>query len=120
MSHPVATVGVMATNTKHRAPGRSDRKGMSLAALFKMFPADDAAEAWFVDRRWPDGVRCPHCGHDDVQDGAAHPSQRFRCRGCRRRFSTRTGTVLADSNVGFREWVIAIYLFITSLKGSTR
>ena len=25
--------------------------------------------------------------------------------------------MLADSNVGFREWVIAIYLFITSLKG---
>ena len=79
-----------------------------MAALFKMFPDDDAAEAWFVSRRWPDGVRCPQCGCDNVQDGARHPSQRFRCRGCRSRFSTRTGTVLADSNIGFRDWAIAI------------
>ena len=42
---------------------------------------------------------------------------RFRCRGCRSRFSTRTGTVLADSNVGFRDWAIAIYLITTNLKG---
>ena len=44
-------------------------------------------------------------------------SQRYRCRGCHKRFSARTGTVLADSNVGFRNWIIAIYLMTTSLKG---
>ena len=99
------------------APGKHHRKGMSLSDLFAKFPDDDTAEAWFVARRWPDGVSCPHCGHDDVQDGARHPSQRFRCRGCRRRFSTRTGTVLADSNIGYRDWALAIYLITTSLKG---
>ena len=88
-----------------------------MAELFKMFPDDTTAEEWFITRRWPNGVRCPHCAHDSIQDGARHPSQRFRCRGCRRRFSARTGTVLADSNVGFQLWIIAIYLMTTSLKG---
>ena len=113
MSHLLGTVWFVAQN----APGKHHRQGMTLTALFRMFPDDDAAEAWFVGRRWPDGVRCPQCGCDNVQDGARHPSQRFRCRGCRSRFSTRTGTVLADSNIGFRDWAIAIYLVTTSLKG---
>ena len=99
------------------APGKHFRRGLSLAQLFTVFPDDDAAEAWFIGRRWPDGVRCPQCGCDNVQDGARHPSQRFRCRSCRSRFSARTGTILADSNVGFRNWIIAIYLMTTSLKG---
>ena len=84
------------------APGEHFRKGLSLAQLFTMFPDDSTAEEWFIGRRWPDGVRCPHCDHDDIQDGARHPSQRFRCRGCRKRFSASTGTVPADSRLGLR------------------
>ena len=101
----------------HNAPGKHYRKGLTLSQMFAMFPDDDTAEAWFINRRWPDGVRCPHCDCDNIQDGARHRSQRYRCRGCRTRFSARTGTVLADSNVGFRNWIIAIYLMTTSLKG---
>ena len=101
----------------HNAPGKHHRKGMTLADLFRRFPDDDTAEAWFIAQHWPDGVTCPHCDHDDVQDGAKHPSQRFRCRGCRKRFSTWTGTVLADSNIGYRDWALAIYLITSNLKG---
>ncbi len=99
------------------APGKHQRRGLTLSTLFAKFPDDAAAEAWFIEQRWPDGVRCPHCDCDNVQDGAKHPSQRFRCRGCRRRFSTRTGTILADSNIGYRDWALAIYLITTNLKG---
>lgn len=101
----------------HNAPGKHNRKGLTLAELFRMFPDDETAEAWFIARRWPEGVRCPHCGSDNVLDGARHRTQRYRCRGCRTRFSARTGTILADSNVGFRNWMVAIYLMTTSLKG---
>ena len=56
----------------HNAPGKHFRKGLSLAQLFTMFPDDKTAETWFINRRWPDGVRCPHCDCDNIQDGAAH------------------------------------------------
>ena len=101
----------------HNAPGKHYRNGMTLPELFAMFPDGTTAEAWFINRRWPDGVACPHCGCGNVQDGARHRSQRYRCRGCRTRFSARTGTILAASNVGFRNWIIAIYLMTTSHKG---
>ena len=53
---------------------------MSLAELLQKYPDDDAAEEFFVEQRWPDGVACPHCGNCDVQDGANHPDMSFRCR----------------------------------------
>ena len=101
------------------APGKHFRKGLTLPQLFAMFPDDKAAEDWFIGRRWPDGVRCPHCDHDDAQDGAAHRNQRFRCRGCRKRFSARTGTVLAVPKLGFQTWLVAIYLLTTGPKGAS-
>ena len=103
----------------HSAPGRHYREGLSLLDLFRQFPDDAAAEAWFVRERWPDAITCPHCGADRVQTGGAHPTMPYRCRakGCRKRFSARTGTALEGSNVGFQKWVIAIYLLATGLKG---
>jgi len=102
-----------------KAPGKHYREGLSLMDLFQQFPDDETAEAWFVRERWPNGITCPRCGCERVQEVAAHPTMPYRCRGkgCRKRFSPRTGTALEGSNVGFQKWVIAIYLVATSLKG---
>lgn len=42
-----------------RVPGRSDRSGISLVELLRLFPSDEAAEAWLVGRRWPNKIACP-------------------------------------------------------------
>ena len=98
-------------------PGKSARSGISLSELFRLFPDDATAERWFAESRWPSGAGCPHCGSVNVQTGAAHPTMPYRCRDCRKRFSVRTGTAMADSKLGYRTWAIGIYLFTTSLKG---
>ena len=102
-------------------PGKAFREGLSLIELFREFPDDATATAWFVEQRWPDGPICPHCGHDDVQVGAKHNSQPYRCRSndCRKRFSVKTGTAMQSSKLGMHVWIIAIYLMSTSLKGSS-
>ena len=107
------------TGTK-TAPGKSHRKGISLKALLRRFPTDAKAHKWFVDQRWPDGVHCPRCGSFNVQVGCKHPTMPFRCREkvCgRKRFSVRTGTVMECSKVGYQDWIIALFLTMTSLKG---
>ena len=103
----------------NNAPGKHFRQGLSLRKLTKLFPDDATAEQWFINQRWPDGVRCPYCGSDNVQTGAKHKSMPFRCRAkeCGKRFSTKTGTVMQSSNVGFQTWVFAMYLLTTNLKG---
>ena len=98
-------------------PGRSEREGLTLLEMVKLFPDDAAAERWFTELRWPDGVRCPHCDSDNVQSGAKHKTMPYRCRACRKRFSAKTGTVMESSNLGYQTWAIAMYLLTTNLKG---
>ena len=101
----------------HNAPGKHHRKGITLTELFKMFPDDKSAEEWFVNSRWPDGVRCPHCDSENVKENAAHPTMPFRCNSCKKQFSAKTNTVMRGSKVGYQKWVITLYLMTTNLKG---
>ena len=90
---------------------------MSLAELLQKYPDDEAAEAFFVEQHWPDGVACPHCGNCDVQDGANHPDMRFRCRGCWAYSSVKTGTAMENSKLGCLKWLTASYLLVANRKG---
>ncbi len=90
---------------------------LPLTELFARFPDDAAAERWFVRERWPDGVRCPSCGSDNIQPRPTRRPQPYRCRSCRRDFSVKTDTVMHGSNLGCRVWAIAIYLLTSRPKG---
>ncbi len=101
-------------------PGRSYREGLSIIELFKMFPDDDAAEAWFEDQRWPGGMRyCPTCGSEDYSITATGKPMPYRCRDCRQYFSVRKGTVMQSSKLGLQAWAIAIYMMTTGIKGTS-
>ena len=87
-------------------------------AVMDMFPDDAAAEKWVVETRWPNGITCPSCGSDNVNTQSKHPKMPYRCRKCRKFFSAKTGTPMADSNLGYRKWAIALYLMTTGIKGT--
>src|ERR687883_1507326 len=75
---------------------------------------DDAKCFAFVrQHRWPEGVRCPGCGsaaviRDGCDDRQPH-RQRYRCKGCVRRFDDLTSTVLAGHHQPLRVWVLCLY-----------
>ena len=91
-------------------------KGLSLEALFDMFPDDQAAMKWFEAEIWPDGRVCPSCKSDRTCE-AKHPDMPYYCSKCKEYFSVRTNTVMSHSKLGYRKWVIAIYLVATRPKG---
>ena len=101
-----------------KAPGKSDRKGISLVEIMRQFPDDATAEAWYITRRWPDGISCPHCGSLNVQTGSKHKTMPYRCREkeCAKRFSAKTGTVMEGSKLGFQTWILATWILSTNLK----
>lgn len=103
-----------------KAPGKAHREGISLIELFRLFPDDEAAQAWLEEQRWGVEPWCPHCGSFNVRRNN-HRSMPWRCteRECRKRFSVRVGTPLQGSPLGYQIWVVAIYLLTTSLKGQS-
>ena len=98
-------------------PGKSYRKGITLMEAVKRFDTDEKTEAWFVAKRWPDGLVCPHCEGTNIQEVASRKPQPYRCRTCRKFFSVKTDTLLHSSNIPLSKWAIAFYLYATSLKG---
>ena len=90
---------------------------MSLPQFFELFPDEVAATEFFEYRRWGEDIWCPHCGSDSTSRVTSGKPMPHRCRDCRKHFSLRTNTVLAESKVPLRKWLLAIYLIHTSRKG---
>ena len=103
----------------NKGPGKHYRKGISISEFFKMFPDDKAAEDWFTRRRWPNGVACPKCGSLNVQIGTCRKNLPYRCREkeCGKQFSLKYGTFMECSKIGYKDWLFAMYLISTNLKG---
>ena len=102
---------------KHKGPGKANRKGITLIDAVQKFGSEADAEAWFIERRWKDGIRCPHCNSVHISERASRKPMPYHCRTCRQYFSVRTGTVLQNSKLPLSKWCIAFYLFSTNLKG---
>jgi transposase-like protein len=90
---------------------------ISLYEFFKKFPDEEAARLHFEGKRWKSGVSCAHCGSFSVAECANHVPMAYRCRDCRKHFSVRTGTVLAESKIPLHKWLMAIYMMTTARKG---
>ena len=90
---------------------------ISLYEFMQRFPGEDAATAFFEERRWGSEPYCPHCGGINAAAIASRKPMPYRCRDCRRHFSVRTGTVLASSHVPLHKWLMAICMLHTARKG---
>ncbi|MDE0394936.1 MAG: hypothetical protein OYK82_09185 [Gammaproteobacteria bacterium] len=102
----------------HKEPGKSYRGGITLLELATRFPDEARAVRWFESIMWPSGEpHCGHCGDLDVRKVKNGRPLPYFCRGCKRYFSIRTGTVMQGSKLPVLKWVYAIYLDCTSLKG---
>ena len=92
------------------------KQHLSLLDLYALFPTEDAARDWFTDTRWPQGRYCPKCGSTKTTTHL-HNTLPYWCPTCRRRFSVTSGTALERTRMPLQKWGLAIYLFVTNLKG---
>ena len=106
----------MMKRTKHKAPGKAHRNGLTLFQIMDMFPNEDAATQWFEETLWPKERCCGHCGSTRTKETPNRKPMPYWCSDCRRYFSIRTGTPIAKTNLPLRKWAVAIYLELTSLK----
>ncbi|NOR63802.1 MAG: IS1595 family transposase [Rhodobacteraceae bacterium] len=90
---------------------------LSTFEFFQKFPNEEAARNFFETRRWANEPVCGHCGSVSVTECKDHKPMAYRCKDCRKHFSVRTGTVLAESRLPLLKWLLAIYMLTSARKG---
>lgn len=95
----------------------SDPETLSTFQFFQRFPNEEAARKHFETQRWGNQTVCGHCGSVDVVEVKDHKPMPYRCKDCRKHFSVRTGTVLAESRLPLQKWLLAIYMLTSARKG---
>ena len=88
----------------------------SLPAFQRRFPDDAACAAYLAEQRWPEGFRCPACGHDHAF-ALRTKAFTFECAACRRQTSVTAGTVMHGSKLKLVVWFWAAYLMATHSNG---
>jgi transposase-like protein len=97
-------------------------KSAVLEALRNAAVSEDLSAAFLEKQRWADTPACPRCGVVDVyqmvgRDGQRNKDYRWRCRGCQKLFTVRTGTIFEETRLPLRVWVYAIWKACSSKKG---
>jgi len=103
------------------------RVGESQSEIIQSLPLacsnEQAAVEFFERMRWGECPCCPRCGDTDVyqmrERKTRERNSRFlwRCRGCKKQFTVRIGTVLEDSPIPLRHWAFAFWAASSSKKG---
>ena len=90
---------------------------ISLLEFFKKVPTEQKAQEYFENLRWNNGKHCPNCGSVSIANIKDCKPMPYRCRDCRRYFSVRTNTILAESKLPLQTWLLAIHIMTTAKKG---
>ena len=110
----------VAAGTPGKASNKRERKDViSLKQFSALIPDEEAAITFMENRRWGKGMYCPKCGVENcyrVKSGKPMP---YRCRVCKKYFSVRVGTVMEQSNLSVKSWLLAIHIMHTSRKGTS-
>ncbi|MEY2538152.1 MAG: hypothetical protein QOG67_1892 [Verrucomicrobiota bacterium] len=88
----------------------------TLTGAIRYFASADTCHKFLTEMRWPTGVLCPLCGSADI--GKLVKSRRvWNCKGCRKQFSVKVGTIFEDSPLGLEKWLPATWLIVNAKNG---
>jgi transposase-like protein len=85
-----------------------------MPSFLARFGSDEQCRECLFEARWPDGLQCAACGHDDAY--ALRTKIVYECVACRKQHSLLAGTIFEQTKTGLAKWFLAIYL-VTSSKG---
>jgi transposase-like protein len=90
---------------------------MNLAQISEL--TESQAREYFERQRWSNGVECPHCNNKEVTKlaGQAHREGVYQCNHCYEQFTVTVGTVMEDSHIPLKKWLMAFHLMSSSKKG---
>jgi transposase-like protein len=98
----------MENNTEKTVP-------QTLMESIRYFSDPDICLKFVVALRWPDGPFCPRC---QALDPIFISTRRvWKCKGCKKQFSVKVGTIFEDSPLGLDKWLAGIWLIANAKNG---
>jgi transposase-like protein len=90
-------------------------KPQSLIEAIVYFSDLDVCTDFVAKLRWPNGPVCPRCGCMDY----SYISTRrlWKCKGCKKQYSVKLGTIFEDSPLPLTKWLPAVWLIANSKNG---
>ena len=86
----------------------------TLMEFMEMYKTEEDCRKALFDHRWPNGFRCPRCGH-----GRSYPHKKrplFECVACGHQTSLTAGTIFEGTRTDLKKWFLAIYLLAQTKK----
>jgi transposase-like protein len=90
-------------------------KPKTLQAAIQHFSDEQVCIDTIAALRWPEGVVCPACGHQEHY--YLKTQKRWKCKDCNRQFSVKLGTIFEDSPLGLDKWLLAMWMIANCKNG---
>lgn len=109
---------------------------MSKANILRLMDSisDDAAAYKYLESvLWPNGPVCPHCGSEDhayflkpkngtdreTAGGSTTQRRLWKCAECKKKFTVTNGTVMHNTKISLRLWVLVFFEMAASKNGTS-
>ncbi len=89
----------------------------TLLEAVTFFSDVDRAHEYATQMRFPNGVACPRVGCGSASVQYVKTRRLWRCKECKRQFTTKVGTIFEDSPIPFTKWLPAIWLLANDRNG---
>ena len=86
----------------------------TMIKFMEMYQTEEDCRAALFTHRWPDGFRCPRCGHKKAYAHKKRPL--FECKSCGHQASLTAGTIFEGTRTDLKKWLLAIYLLASAKK----
>lgn len=87
----------------------------TLMECARYFSDLQVAVEFLAAMRWKDGVVCPHC--QGREHSYIKTRRIWKCRGCKKQFSVKAGTVFEDSPIPLDKWMMVVWLVVNCKNG---
>ncbi len=88
----------------------------NLAEFEARFATEQACREYLCQLRWPEGFRCPRCGHDKAW---AVRTALLECAGCGHQASPTAGTIFQDTRQPLQSWFRAMWWLTSQKNGAS-
>jgi transposase-like protein len=87
----------------------------TLQEAIRYFADPQTCLDFVVSLRWPEGPVCPRCASKEHR----YIKTRFlwECKGCKKQYSVKVGTIFEDSAVKLDKWLCAIWMIVNAKNG---